>query len=661
MFRAVTLGGFGACIIAACIHSAPGSAPSGETVASAVAARAAVFWNSGTVYFLLTDRFLDGDSSNDHALGRAQDGAVLRSFQGGDLTGVLRKINEGYFDSLGVTAIWLTPFVEQIRAGVDEGYGKTYAYHGYWTRDWTAVDPALGTKADLHALVDAAHRHGMRVLMDAVINHSGPATRQDSAWPDDWVRTGPNCTYRDYATTVNCTLVATLPDVRTERDQPVDLPPWLIEKWRGEGRLQQEQAGLDAFFQRTGYPRAPRYYLIKWLTDWVREFGFDGYRMDTAKHFEETVAAELKKEADRAFTDWKRAHPTQALDDLPFYMVGEVSGWEPRQGRTYNYGDRTVDFFAHGYDGLINFSFKSDVAGPLDSVFTRYSVALHGGALNGVTILNYVSSHDDGSPYDQDRKDPFGAGTRLLLAPGGAQIYYGDETARPLRIAGATGDANLRSFMNWQDLERGDSTARILRHWRKLGQFRRAHPAVGAGEHHTLQTQPYIFSRTLETHGHTDRVLVAMDLNSGPKSLPVFGVFPNGTELTDSYSGATGTVRHDSIALNTRFGLVLLGEVAQETDSVVVYVTNNWSLPMEIFAIGVGTSYRMGTANPGMPSQFTLRRTMLATDGQVQFIAQATGIGPRATSEVLWLRSGDLVVDFEITTNLIGSRATVRP
>ena len=115
------------------------------------------FWNSATVYFLLTDRFANGDPDNDLALGRAQDGAVLRSFLGGDLAGVLRKLEEGYFDSLGVDAIWMTPFHEQIRGSTDEGTGKTYGYHGYWTQDWTAVDPALGTDEDLRALVDAAH------------------------------------------------------------------------------------------------------------------------------------------------------------------------------------------------------------------------------------------------------------------------------------------------------------------------------------------------------------------------------------------------------------------------------------------------------------------------------------------------------------------------
>jgi alpha-amylase len=558
--RAAMLVGLGALVLSACRHSAPGAAAPRRGEEPAAAADPAAFWNSATVYFLLTDRFQNGDPGNDRALGRAQDGAVLRGFQGGDLAGVRRKLEEGYFDSLGVGAIWLTPFVEQIHGSVDEGTGKTYGYHGYWTRDWTAVEPALGTRDDLRALVDAAHRHGIRVLMDAVINHTGPVTPQDPPWPNDWVRTGPNCSYRDYTTTVNCTLVATLPDVRTDRDDPVELPPALIEKWQREGRLDRERAGLDAFFARTGYPRAPRYYIIKWLTDWVREFGFDGYRMDTAKHFGEAVSAELKREAERAFADWKRAHPAQVLDSLPFYMMGEVYGYELSQGRSYDFGDRTVDFFAYGYDGLINFGFKRDAAGPLDDLFTRYSAALREGALRGVAILNYVSSHDDGSPYDRDRADPFGAGTRLLLAPGGAQIYYGDELARPLIFASAQGDANLRSFMNWRDLERGGSTAEILRHWRKLGQFRRAHPAVGAGEHRRLQAEPYIFSRTLETDGVFDRVLVAMDQREGAKTIPVFGVFPDGTELVDTYSGARGTVRNGRISLTTAFGLALLSE-----------------------------------------------------------------------------------------------------
>lgn len=538
----------------------PGPDLSGLRVAYPTAAseHAAAFWNSATVYFLLTDRFHNGDPGNDRALGRQPDGAVLRSFEGGDLGGLLQRLEEGYFDSLGVSAIWLTPFLEQIHGSVDEGTGKTYPFHGYWTRDWTAVDPALGTADDLRAVVDAAHARGIRVLMDAVINHTGPPTPRDPEWPEDWVRTGPNCTYRSYTTTVDCTLVATLPDIRTESDQPVELPPALLEKWEREGRRERELAELDAFFRRTGYPRAPRYYLIKWLTDWVRELGFDGYRVDTAKHFGESVSAELEREAVVALAEWRRAHPGRLRGDLPFHMMGEVYGWELGHGRTYDFGDRVVDFFAHGYDGLINFGFKRAAAGGLDSLFTAYAGALRGGPLTGVAVLNYVSSHDDGAPHDPERDDPLGAGTRLLLAPGGAQIYYGDETARPLRVPGAEGDANLRSFMNWDAVERGGEATTVLRHWRRLGRFRGEHPAVGAGEHRMLQESPYIFSRTLEIGGTVDRVLVAMDQGEGAKNIPVFDLWPDGTELVDAYSGTATTVHGGAVSLTTPSGLVLL-------------------------------------------------------------------------------------------------------
>lgn len=533
-----------------------GAPAEGRTAAGT--ADPAVFWNSSTVYFLLTDRFYDGDSTNNLALGRARDGAVLRSYMGGDLAGVLRKIEDGYFDALGVDAIWMTPFLENIHGSVDEGTGKTYAFHGYWTRDWTVVDPALGTVDDLRAVVDAAHARGIRVIMDVVINHTGPVTDLDPQWPDDWVRTGPRCTYETYPTTVPCTLVDNLPDIRTESRASVELPPHLLEKWRAEGRLDGEVAELDAFFERTGHPRAPRFYIIKWLTDWVREFGFDGYRVDTARNFDEAVASELGNEARRAFADWKEAHPDQVLDDLPFYMLAEVYGYDVAGGRDFDFGDRTVDYFDYGYDGLINFGLRNRDDRSLEDIFSTYSAALAGGALDGVSFLSYLSSHDDSSPWDPDRKNPYGEAVRLLLAPGGAQVYYGDELARALSVDGAQGDANLRSFMNWADLERGSATTALLAHWQKLGRFRHAHPAVGAGEHRMLKADPYVFSRILETDGRSDRVVVALDLSIGPKTIPVSGVFPDGTEVRDAYSGATASVDAGRVELDTDFEIVLL-------------------------------------------------------------------------------------------------------
>ena len=112
----------------------------------------------------------------------------------------------------------------------------------------------------------------------------------------------------------------------------MDLPPQLLQKWEQEGRLEQELAELDAFFERTGYPRAPRYYLIKWLTDYVRKYGIDGYRLDTAKHIEESIWGELGKEAQAAFMEWKKANPDKVLDEQEFFHGGRsIRVWDFRR------------------------------------------------------------------------------------------------------------------------------------------------------------------------------------------------------------------------------------------------------------------------------------------------------------------------------------------
>jgi alpha-amylase len=207
-------------------------------------------WENATVYFLLTDRFSNGDPSNDLAYGRKANAAPLRGYMGGDLKGLTAKVKAGYFDDLGVNAIWLTPPVEQIHAYTDEGTGKSYGFHGYWARDWTAADANLGPEQDFRDFVEAAHARGIRVLLDVVMNHFGPVTDQDPVWPSDWARTGPQCQYKDVPTTVTCTLVKNLPDVRTESDTPVALPDALAAKWKAEGRHEREVKELDGFFVR---------------------------------------------------------------------------------------------------------------------------------------------------------------------------------------------------------------------------------------------------------------------------------------------------------------------------------------------------------------------------------------------------------------------------
>jgi alpha-amylase len=528
-------------------------------------------WDNATVYFLLTDRFNNGNPDNDHAYGRKDDAARLRGYMGGDLAGIAAKIKEGYFRDLGVDAIWITPPVEQIHAATDEGTGKTYGFHGYWARDFTAVDANLGTEEDMRKLVDTAHANGLRVLLDVVINHTGPVTAQDPVWPADWVRTSPVCTYKDGKTNRDCTLVNNLPDIRTDSNASVALPPLLAEKWKNEGRYAREVKELDEFFKRTGYPRAPRYYLIKWHADWVRKYGFDGFRADTVKHTEPGVWKDLKQVASQAFEDWKRANPGKKLGDpgspdRAFFMTSEVYGYSIGQGRKFDMGGgEQVDYFDNGFDSMINFSMKSDAREGYEKLFSDYSAALHG-PLAGHTVLNYVSSHDDGCPFDALRQHPFETANKLLLAPGQAQIYYGDETARLLKVAGAEGDANLRSFMNWDELaanaRRGWYTVGDVReHWARLGRFRQAHVAVGAGVHQMIASSPYTFKRTYEKDGVVDRVVVALDLQRDKATpISVAGVFTDGQRVRDWYSGQIAIVSHGKVQFEAPGTVALIAQ-----------------------------------------------------------------------------------------------------
>ena len=532
--------------------------------ATKTAERAAPFlWQNANIYFLLTDRFQNGDKSNDVNFGRTAPAATLRGFLGGDIKGITQKIEDGYFDRLGISAIWFTPVVEQIHAHVDEGTGNTYGFHGYWAKDWTALDPNFGTEKDLSQLVETAHAHGIRIVLDGVINHTGPATEQDPFWKG-WARTGPRCAYKSYETTTACALVDNLPDIFTESNAAVDLPPFLIEKWRKEGRLAKETAELEAFFKRTGYPRAPRFYIIKWLTDYIRKYGVDGYRCDTAKHIEESVWGEFRKEADLAFRDWKKANPSKVLDNRDFYVVGEVYNYYISGGKFFDFGDKKVDFFANGFDALINFDLKTDAQKTsYEAIFSKYDNLLHT-ELKGKSVLNYLTSHDDGAPFDKARQKPLEAGTKLLLCPGAAQVYYGDETSRLLEIPGATGDATLRSFMNWNELEvnterSGFKTQEVLAHWQKLGRFRKAHPAVGAGRHQMLTTAPYTFKRVYVAGKYSDAVVVGLDLPKGKKTLEVGGVFSDGTMVTDYYSGQKLSVIAGKVIVDSESGIVLLG------------------------------------------------------------------------------------------------------
>ncbi|AKJ29712.1 alpha-amylase [Caldimonas brevitalea] len=508
------------------------------------------FADNPIVYFVVTDRFLNGNPANDHAYGRQRDGEQdIGTFHGGDLKGLTQKLREGYFRALGVNALWITAPYEQIHGWTVGGQKefKHYAYHGYYALDYTVLDRNMGTPEELREMVDEAHAQGIRVLFDVVMNHPGyldlqtardlglkvlwpgaeQATLRDQHsyidynnfafgdwWGRDWVRAdlpGYLPGGRDDLTMQ----VAYLPDFRTDHPAPVKLPKFLRDK---------------ADTRATDLPgTSVRGYLVHWLTQWVREYGIDGFRADTVKHVEPDAWRELKAAGVKALAEWKRENPSRKIDDAPFWMVGEYWG----------HGARRSELHGAGFDAMLDFDFQQR-GGQFDqpeALFAEYAQVYAGRP--GFNNLAYVSSHDT-TLFDRSRL--FAAGTALMLAPGGVQIYYGDETGRPAGPA-PKGDPQqaTRSDMNWAAIDTG-----LLDHWRKLTRFRARHVALARGEHRQLQDRPYAFTRHDAATG--DRVVVVMGVTA-PLVLDVSGSFAEGETLQDAYSGRTVTVRGGKVSL----------------------------------------------------------------------------------------------------------------
>ncbi|AKL14576.1 TPA: alpha-amylase [Kluyvera intermedia] len=485
-------------------------------------------WQNATVYFVLTDRFVNGDPSNDNSYGRHKDGMQeIGTFHGGDLKGLTSKLD--YLQQLGVNALWISSPLEQIHGwvgGGTKGDFPHYAYHGYYTQDWTRLDANMGSEADLHTLVDEAHKRGIRILFDVVMNHTGYATLADmqeyqfgalyiegaerkkvlgDRWTD-W-RPGPGQSWHSFNDFINFSdkaawenwwgkkwirtdigdydnpgfddltmSLAFLPDLKTESTTPSGLPNFYRHKPDTAAR------------EIPGY--TPRDYLTHWLSQWVRDYGIDGFRVDTAKHVELAAWQQLKTQATDALAEWKKANPQKKLDDAPFWMTGE----------SWGHGVMRSDYYNHGFDAMINFDYQEQAAGAvkclanMDLVWQQMAEKLQ-----GFNALSYLSSHDTRLFREGGQE----AAELLMLAPGAVQIFYGDETSRPFGPTGSDPLQGTRSDMNWQDIN--GKAAQTLQHWQTLGQFRARHPALGAGKQTTLSLpQGYGFVR--EHNG--DKVMV---------------------------------------------------------------------------------------------------------------------------------------------------------
>ena len=258
-----------------------------------------------------------------------------------------------------------------------------------------------------------------------------------------------------------------------------------------------------------------------------------------------------------AFFEYKSNNPKKVLDNNDFFMLGEVYGYGLNGKQFYDFGDKKVNYFENGLSTLINFDFKGDANKSFEDLFSYYNKILHSD-LKAYNVANYLTSHDDGYPFDKQRKRTYESATKLLLTSGISQVYYGDESARSLEIFDAQGDATLRSFMNWDELSVSKDKQDLLKHYQKLGQFRAKHPAVGAGKHQMISKSPYVFERTYQSGDFNDAVVIALDLPIGEKTISIGNNFKDGDILIDHYSGQEAKVESAYVKFNTAFTILLL-------------------------------------------------------------------------------------------------------
>lgn len=369
-------------------------------------------WDEARVYFIVTDRFNDGDPTNNGTLATGYAPEKAESYHGGDLKGITEKLS--YLQELGINTIWITPIVDNIDWIVNEDLTQT-GYHGYWAQDFTKLDEHLGTTEDLDELLDEAHKHGIKVMVDIVVNHSGYARADGTGLEnfDGMLRTGDEVGTDFLHGGSN----SDLPDFKTE-----------VQEVRDK--------------------------LIAWQTAWASHTtaagnSIDYFRVDTVKHVEHETWSELK---------------TALAEVNPYFkMIGEF------YGASYN---NTGDYLGNGeMDAELDFDFKSIagslVNGNIDSA--EASLETRNSALtSSVTMGQFLSSHDeDGFVYSQGYDLAKGklAASLQMTAKGIPVIYYGEEIGLSGPNAFGVKDNN-RYDMIFDDLTEEQQS--MLTHYKKL-------------------------------------------------------------------------------------------------------------------------------------------------------------------------------------------------
>lgn len=473
-------------------------------------------WDEAVVYFMMTDRFFDGNESNNTASGTDTYGDNPGLYHGGDFAGVTAKLD--YLQDLGVNTIWLTPIVKNI-AGVtvtDEGSEDVpynAAYHGYWASDFTKLNPTMGTTEEFKTMISEAHKRGMRIMVDIVVNHAGYGTES---------------TFADML-----------------RDKSVS-----------EGDIKSWQSGLPDFATEKAEVRAK---LVEWQTSWMKDYGVDYFRVDTVKHVDSTTWAALKNST-------TEVNPS-------FKMIGEYYGaGYASNGSTLGSGQMDADL-----DFDFNDQATSFVSGNISSV-EKFLSARNSALNNAYMTGQFLSSHDEdgfkaslinGKGYTEDEATSAAlvAATLQLTAKGIPVIYYGEEV-------GLSGLNNYPYQTNRYDMDFSKATKDNVtyQHYKNLLSIRNAYTDVFARGSRTVVagSDEEGYDVVSRSYGGTT-LYVGMNIKDTAKEVKVPVSLAAGTEVKDLYSGATYTVGSDKTVAVTipaakDGGTVILTEVKKTKD-----------------------------------------------------------------------------------------------
>lgn len=490
-------------------------------------------WDEAVIYFAVTDRFFDGDASNNNAYGVGDYDTSDKggsSYHGGDFAGLTQKLD--YLKDLGVNTIWITPIVENITSDQHDADTDTatYGYHGYWASDFTKLNKHLGKEEEFAALIDAAHSRGMKLMVDVVLNHAGYGTEKYFNNILEGADGKKIKMLRDSSNTVSgddkLAALSDLPDFVTE-DAEV------------------------------------RNQLIKWQTDWMEKYKIDYYRVDTVKHVDSTTWSAFKNSLTKVNPDFK--------------MIGEYSG--------AGYANTAGELGTGSMDALLDFDFndfaKDFVGGKISTV--ENSLLKRNAALNNTaTMGNFLNNHDDDTLQELlvkksglSAEEAYNlmkvAATLQITAKGQPVIYYGDELGQ----AGANDwpyQTNRRDF-DWKELEaqKADSNS-IYNHYKTMLSIRNAYTDVFARGSRTsvLSSDEGGYDVIARSYGDTT-LYVGMNINEKATEVTIPVSAEAGSKMENLYDGNEYTVSADktvtvSIPAAKDGGTVILAEVKKTVD-----------------------------------------------------------------------------------------------